>query len=158
MSESHPTVVRLVIAPAPSWSGLARRCRLVADADGNVVKGYGRIGSKPAHRATWEARHGPLPSGYQICHGCDRKSCIEVSHMSACDMTENIVQAMQRGLCPRGERHWNARLREHEVIEIRRRHAAGASQMSLAREYGVAPQTVNSIVKRWTWRHVEDVA
>ncbi len=73
-------------------------------------------------------------------------------------------------LIPRGERHWSkthpelirkgeavpmARLTEEEVLEIRRRYAAGEGSLSvLAQCYGVTKQNIASIVKRKTWNHV----
>ena len=55
----------------------------------------------------------------------------------------------------RGERVGNAKLKESQVIEIRRRWKAGeASQHALAREYGVTLSTIHWIVIGRTWRHL----
>jgi DNA-binding XRE family transcriptional regulator len=51
----------------------------------------------------------------------------------------------------RGEAHGMARLTEADVTEIRRRHAAGETQRTIALDYGVARQHISRIVsgKRW---------
>ncbi|MDO9580401.1 MAG: HNH endonuclease signature motif containing protein [Bacteroidales bacterium] len=55
----------------------------------------------------------------------------------------------------RGERAANAKLKEGQVIEIRRSwEARELSQHALARKYGVTLATVNSIVLGKTWRHL----
>lgn len=54
-----------------------------------------------------------------------------------------------------GERAANAKLKEGQVIEIRRSwEARELSQHALARKYGVTLTTVNSIVNGKTWRHL----
>lgn len=47
------------------------------------------------------------------------------------------------------------KLFEHEVIEIRRRFAAGGiSKSALARLYNVTPKNIRLVVERRTWRHI----
>lgn len=59
----------------------------------------------------------------------------------------------------RGERQGSAKLTEESVIQIRRLYAEGAALAALAREFGVTPQTIASVLGigagRKTWRHVK---
>jgi hypothetical protein len=63
----------------------------------------------------------------------------------------------------RGERNHTAKLTEAQVREIRHIYAhrgvkyvhSGATYAGLARAFGVSPQTVEAIVKRQTWRHLD---
>lgn len=48
----------------------------------------------------------------------------------------------------------SAILTEGNVREIRHRYEAGESQKTLATEFGVAPMTVNRIVRYRTWTHI----
>lgn len=58
-------------------------------------------------------------------------------------------------LIPRGERSSQAKLTEQQVRDIRARHAdGGTNQSALAREYGVAVNTIGRIVRRLLWRHL----
>lgn len=52
------------------------------------------------------------------------------------------------------KRHHRAKLTESSVREIRRRHAAGESQRSLGKQFGVSQPTVGQVVQLATWRHV----
>lgn len=49
-----------------------------------------------------------------------------------------------------------SKLTEDEVRAIRRRAAAGETQETLGREYGVSRSAVAQIVTRRTWAHVEE--
>jgi hypothetical protein len=54
----------------------------------------------------------------------------------------------------RGELGTNARLKEPQVLEIRRRAAAGETHESLGKEFLVAKVTISFIVQRRLWKHV----
>lgn len=58
--------------------------------------------------------------------------------------------------CPvRGEQHGQARLTEAQVIELRRRYAAGGvTQRTLAAELGVTPRAVALIIRGQRWGHI----
>jgi plasmid maintenance system antidote protein VapI len=53
-----------------------------------------------------------------------------------------------------GSRNGASVLTEDDVIRLRRQAASGIPQKNLAREYGIAPETVSRIVTRKTWTHV----
>jgi hypothetical protein len=55
---------------------------------------------------------------------------------------------------PRGSAHGCAKLTEDIVRECRRRHAAGESARSLAREFGVSKVAMGNAVSARTWKHV----
>ena len=70
-------------------------------------------------------------------------------------MTSPLAIPIER-LAPqrRGSRHGLAKLTEPDVIEIRRRAAAGEMQRDLAAHYGVSQSTVSRIIARGIWIHV----
>jgi hypothetical protein len=55
----------------------------------------------------------------------------------------------------RGEAAGNARLTEVQIREIRALKATGLSDQSISVRYGVARRTINAIVNRKIWRHVD---
>jgi hypothetical protein len=55
---------------------------------------------------------------------------------------------------PRGEKHWKAVLTPEMVLDIRRKSKAGATQMTLAAEFGISQQNVGKILNRKTWAHI----
>jgi hypothetical protein len=55
----------------------------------------------------------------------------------------------------RGTAHWNARLSDADVADIRRRYAlGGVTQLALAGEYGVSRELISNVVRRVGWKHV----
>jgi hypothetical protein len=110
----------------------------------------------PAHRIAFIATFGPPPADRPwVLHSCvDRKHCISPLHLRAGTVRDNARDALEAGRIVRGERHHRARLTEAIVRESRRRVAAGASMVELAREHGVAPSTMQSAIKRQSWTHV----
>jgi hypothetical protein len=57
---------------------------------------------------------------------------------------------------PRGSaRYWRTNLTEADVLEIRRRYAAGGiSQARLGKEYGLTQSTIGEMIRRETWTHI----
>lgn len=112
-----------------------------------------------AHRYAYELHNGPIPDGLLALHKCDNPTCVNPNHLFLGTQQDNIDDMIAKGRdnmavpCP-GERNAAAKLTEAQVIEIRRRKAAGESGYSLAKEFGVIQATISKIVLRKTWRHV----
>lgn len=132
-------------------------------------KGYGQIRvslDKPntsrnliAHRVAWELTNGPIPDGLVACHTCDTPSCVNPSHIFLGTIRDNALDMVSKGRDGhgdmRGESHGCAKLTESDVIEIRRRYAAGGVSMTaIASEYGVHKTTIQQIVRRKHWTHI----
>jgi Mor family transcriptional regulator len=66
----------------------------------------------------------------------------------------NTLDKIRHGTQPRGEAMNTAKLKENQVIEIRRLHDEGARVPDLARTYGVNPNTIWKVVKRRSWTHL----
>lgn len=54
----------------------------------------------------------------------------------------------------RGELNGRAKIRAEDVLEIRKRSAAGITYIQLAKEYGLTPGAVGFMVRRRTWKHI----
>ena len=68
---------------------------------------------------------------------------------------ERHAYRLHPGLHARGERAANAKLKESQVIEIRRSwKAKELSQQALAGKYGVTSATINDVVLGKTWKHL----
>ena len=68
---------------------------------------------------------------------------------------ENARDRIRHGTQQRGAGHWNAKMTDDAVRDMRERHARGESYHSLAKAFGVTHVNVMSICKGQTWRHVE---
>lgn len=122
--------------------------------------GYGAFGARAknysAHRWQWERHHGPLQPGQVVMHLCDTPECVRPDHLAAGTQAENIRDKMEKGRhryrAFRGEEHPRARLTWAQVHEIRARHAAGESGLSLHRAFGVSRSTMYAVLRGEHWR------
>jgi hypothetical protein len=118
---------------------------------GGLVIGGRRIG---AHRAAYEVFVGPIPEGMYVCHTCDNRTCVNPAHLFLGTHLDNRLDMVEKGRHARGSRHHWAKLTEPDVLDIRRRVAAGERQKDLCTEYGVADSLVSRIVNRLIWTHI----
>jgi hypothetical protein len=71
--------------------------------------GYGRIRDgrryRLAHRVAWELAFGPIPDGFAVCHRCDNRACINLTHLFLGTLTDNNRDRMRKGRSSVGARH-----------------------------------------------------
>jgi hypothetical protein len=116
--------------------------------------GYGQlnIGGKviKAHRAAWELKVGPIPSGLNVCHKCDTPPCINPDHLFLGTRGENIRDAFAKGRINRaGAAHPQVKLTQQDISNIL---SCNASNAQIARAYGVTRQHVSGIRIGKTWK------
>ena len=109
-----------------------------------------------AHVVAWELANGAeVPTGLVVRHTCDNPGCVNPGHLLPGTYAQNTADAVERGRMTRGERVHFSRLTEAQVLEMRRRYAAGTETLStLGREFDVDPSTISLIIRRVTWKHV----
>lgn len=111
-----------------------------------------------AHRIAYEELVGPIPDGLFVCHHCDNPSCVNPDHLFTGTVQDNVFDMMKkgRGIKAKGEQHGMVKLSEDDVVEIRRRVAAGEyeNQTKLGKEFGVSNQLISRIASRGIWAHV----
>lgn len=141
-------LMRVIERPAPAHMPGAAPCRMWQGAKakagyGNVVVGDKTMG---AHRAAFLLAHGAIPDGAVIGHRCDRKGCIEVSHLEAISQRKNVSDASTRGLLMR-------KLTPAEIDAIRRlTHILPAKVV--AAEFGIATSMAQLIGTGKAHKHV----
>lgn len=117
--------------------------------------GYGRVReggrARPAHVVSFELHVGSVLPGFEVCHNCGNRPCVNPAHLRADSHRANMADCVAHGTHTRGARNGRAKLTADQVVDIRRAVAGGAQQKALARSLGVSPQTINHIVKRRTW-------
>jgi hypothetical protein len=66
--------------------------------------GYGKIKMRPnpspltAHRAMFEAAVGPVPDGFEVCHRCHVRCCVNPAHLYAGSHADNMQDIVRRRL------------------------------------------------------------
>ena len=125
-------------------------------------RGYGQIGRKiegkqtiiMAHRASYAAFKGVIPTGINVCHECDNPPCINPDHLFLGTQADNLQDAAHKGRIERGSQKHNAVLIEGQVLKIKHALANGVSQAQLAQDYSVSPNVIFRINAGMTWKHL----
>lgn len=125
------------------------------------VAGYGKFwdGQKlvRASRFSYSAYVGPIPAGLCVLHRCDAPQCVNPSHLFIGTLSDNTQDMLSKNRhnIPRGEQAGKAKLTESNVLEIRRRYAAGGvTTRALALEFGVAASVIHGAIKGKYWAHL----
>lgn len=111
-----------------------------------IANGYGKIMidgvNVLAHRVMYERANGPVPAGLELDHLCRNRACVNPAHL------EPVTRAVN------SQRGATAKLTPEQVLSIRKKHADGSTQHSLAAEYGVCQPTISIIVRRKRWKNI----
>jgi DNA-binding XRE family transcriptional regulator len=103
----------------------------------------------PAHRVAYRLTRGEWPD--LALHVCDNRECVNPSHIVSGTQADNMRHAVERRRLRFAAENGQAKLTSQDVAAIRSALAAGASQRSLARHYGVANTTIYAIAHGRTW-------
>lgn len=112
-----------------------------------------------AHRISWTLHKGQIPKGLFVLHRCDNPACCNPDHLFLGTQQDNISDCKSKGRMRNGDLHGEQcgshKLKEHEVLEIRRRYkSGGVSTYTLAREFGVTRSNIGYIVRGKQWKHL----
>jgi hypothetical protein len=107
-----------------------------------------------AHRLVLEAFVGPCPDGMEACHNDGDQSNNRLENLRWDVKKANHADKRLHGTLPLGEMHYRAKLTESDVLEIRRRAAAGEKSRSIAKDFGMTHAPIFDIVRRKNWKHV----
>lgn len=124
---------------------------------GQLSTGQGRKIEK-ASRISWRLHFGEIPAGMNVLHRCDNPPCVRPDHLFLGTKKDNSQDMVAKGRSPnrKGEQHPRCKLSDEQVIDIRRRFAAGEKQCDIADYFGINFRTVNLIVLNKTWTHLKE--
>ena len=114
-----------------------------------------------AHRLAYCDYHGIDHSdikGMVVRHTCDNRKCINPEHLVIGTHQDNMDDMKKRNRTAKGEAHGRAKLSEVDIKTIRDRYIRGSKEHGLsaiAKDFGVAFQTVSKIVNRHRWQSVK---
>ena len=168
----HNTIVRPVVGyedlySVTNWGDLIshHRARPFLIRPGTGKDGYvravlhkrGKRRTVYLHRLIAEAFL-PNPQGKpQVNHINGRKAENHVANLEWCTIAENIQHGHATGLIPHGEKHYLSKLSQEDVTNIRAAAATGILQKDLAKQYGVTPMAISSLMTGKTWKHTNSI-
>jgi hypothetical protein len=110
-----------------------------------------------------------IPAGFYALHHCDNPACCNPKHLRAGTQQDNGRDMTSRNRSAkgakhgsktkpeailRGEKHGGAKLKDDDVLEIKRRLANSEKRKDLATLFGAKIYTINSIASNRQWSHV----
>ncbi len=128
----------------PSLISMDKPCKLsknVPNPNGyasKVIKGKRYL----HHRLVWEMAFGPIPDGLFVCHRCDVRNCIEITHLFLGTSNDNVQDMINKG-------RQSKRLTEEEVLDIKKKEE---SVEVLAKKYHITETHVRYIWQGKVWR------
>ncbi len=76
---------------------------------GGQDQGYGRLTVRGvqtrAHRYSYTLYNGPIPDSLNVCHRCDRPSCVQPNHLFVGTDADNVADMVAKGRQAAGNRH-----------------------------------------------------
>ena len=95
--------------------------------------------------------------GKIVRHKCDNPTCVNPLHLELGSHADNMADRAVRNRAAKGEAHGRAKLSEVDIKTIRDRYIRGSKvhgSTAIAKDFGVAFQTVSKIVNRHKWQSV----
>jgi hypothetical protein len=114
----------------------------------------GKKTSRSVHRLVLESWVGPCPPGLICCHNDGDPSNNSVGNLRWDSHQSNADDTLRHGTRAMGSRCRASKLREQDVLEIRRLRAEGFPTGELASRFGVTYENILAIVSRRSWRHL----
>jgi hypothetical protein len=112
--------------------------------------------SYSVHRFVCEKAYGPPPTPkHHAAHRCGkgRSGCVNPCHLRWATPKENMEDKTAHGTQLRGEDVNFSKLKENDVIEMRRLRRSMKNK-DIALMFGVHLDTVSLILRRKTWKHI----
>lgn len=106
-----------------------------------------------AHRIAYIIKNGEIPDGLLIRHKCDNSKCINPEHLELGTHLDNMRDRQERGRTTKGVQHHSAKLNDEIAMKIYNLKDK-VSMSQIARDYGITKQSVSSIWKKKSWKHI----
>lgn len=126
---------------------------------GTFTTGYGQMRvhkrKSHAHRVSWEIHNGPIPDGLCVLHKCDTPSCVNPAHLFLGTLKDNTRDMIKKHRSCRGEKHWNSKLTETQIRDIKFQLLFGIKQRLIADKHNISEGTISRIKHGTTWRCIQ---
>lgn len=134
-----------------NWLGSTR-----SDGYGQINRGQRGTGMQSTHRLSWILYFGEIPDGMHVLHICDNQRCVNPYHLFLGTNNDNIADKVSKGRSMRGESHFKNKLKEEDVLEIRKIYIPWNRNFSLyvlAKKFNVTSSAIRDVVvgRNWKW-------
>lgn len=107
------------------------------------------------HRLVLLAFIGPCPEGMECCHSDGNPANNRLENLRWDTRKNNQADRIKHGTDCKGKKHWNVKLTEDNVREIRSRMKKGENRYTIADSFGISEATVRDIHTRKSWTHLD---
>ena len=125
------------------------------DKQGYAILGVKNLKYRMAHRVSWYLKYGSIPDGI-AAHTCDKKFCTNPLHIFFTDNKGNSLDWKNKGLSLKGEKNGSAKLKEKEVVEIKKLLNFGMKHKEIAKKFNIGTSSIHRIAQNITWKHIPD--
>lgn len=108
---------------------------------GNVTVARKQMG---AHRRAYELFCGPIPVGFDVCHTCDNRWCVNPDHLWVGTRKQNMADCMLKGRTDGGHRK---HLKEYQVQLVRQMLESGIPPRRVSSTTKIGYSTVTAIAR-----------
>lgn len=115
-------------------------------------KNYSYVGGKAAYVLVCKLYNGDAPSeDHEVAHTCGNSKCVNPKHLRWATKSENQMDRVLHGTSNRGSKHGMSKLKEEEVLNIKKLLMTDIQQKEIAEIYGVGKTTIHHIKSGATW-------
>lgn len=120
-----------------------------------------------AHRLIYKLYFGEIPKDKIIMHLCNNPSCVRPDHLAVGTNKQNTRYMIDQGRAflskdktfhqrwaKKGEEHHQHKLKEKDVLHIRKMLNEGQKLRVIAKKYNVDISTIGYIKSRKLWSHI----
>lgn len=118
--------------------------------------GYGRLAAKKyklrsPHRQSYFFFKGDFDRKKWVLHTCDQPACVNPDHLFLGNNEINSKDRDNKGRTIKGENHYNSKLNQNNIIEIRN---SQESVIFLSKKYNVSATQIYFIKQKKSWKHI----
>jgi hypothetical protein len=144
-----------------NYNGTGKRkemAQLKNKADGRLcccMRSNGKTFNKKVHQLVLEAFVGPRPAGMVACHNDGNHLNNNLSNLRWDTKKANQGDSIQHATFAQGSKQGSSKITETDAMQIRALYETGSCTLQqLANQFGLTKQTVWSLVKGKTWKHI----
>lgn len=109
-----------------------------------------------AHQYSYLIFKGNITKELELCHNCNRRTCVNPDHLRADTHAANVLDAVKAGpYIKKGSENCFSKLTEQDVLNIRKDYATGSITLAaLGKKFQVSFVAIGCIIRRETWVHI----